>query len=414
MRRHPLQAPVTPMSVTIEPVYQPVVALDGRVVVGYEALTRPLDGPWRNPIELLEAAASTDTTVAFDWRCRLTAVKVALEAHFPSDLMLFVNAEPVALDAPPPPGSLALLAQAGRMSITVEITERDLMRNPAGLLRAADHARHLGWRIAVDDVGADSSSLALLPLLRPDVIKLDMTLIHGKSSIETASIVAAVTAESERTGALVLAEGIENVAHEDKALDMGATWGQGWLYGTPGALPGVNAPAVRGLPPSVESAVTVRAPAAVTPFGVAGALGAPRSCGQGLYDEMERNLLRAAAASGPSTIVLATCGPEGADSTRAVLDALAPSTAMTAVFDSAPTVNPSAYRKVAIESVDPLASERSVIVVAPFLTAALIGLDRGESADGTRMYDYRLTYDRNVTLDAATILLHRIPARVSG
>jgi hypothetical protein len=59
--------------------------------------------------------------------------------------------------------------------------------------------------IALDDVGADVRSLALMPLLRPDVIKLDLRLVHEQATTEVAEIVNAVNAERERTGALVLA-----------------------------------------------------------------------------------------------------------------------------------------------------------------------------------------------------------------
>ena len=402
---------VTPLTVGIEPVYQPVVALDSRAIMGYEALTRPCtDSPWTSPIQLLEAAHVMNATVAFDWRCRLAALRGALDAHMPPDMVLFVNAEPVALDAPPPADSAGLLAAAGALSITVEITERHLMRNPAGLLRAVEHARHLGWRVAIDDVGADSSSLALLPLIRPDVIKLDMRMVQGRSTSETAVIVSAIAAESDRTGARVLAEGIETEDHERTALDMGATVGQGWLYGTPGPLPNFMQTPTPHRPAHPEPAVTVRVPTAVTPYGVVSALGAPRRSGRSLYDEMEMGLLRTAAAMGPSAIVIATRGPDhGArHSFDAILDELAGRTALTAVFEPCPAREAARYRAVTVDASDPLALERSIIVVAPFQTAALVGLDRGTSDDGRHLYNYRLTYDRNVVLDAATVLLHRL------
>ena len=61
-----------------------------------------------------------------------------------------------------------------------------------------------------DDIGADSASLTFMPLLRPDVIKLDPRLVQDRPGPAIAEIVHAVNAYAERTGALVLAEGIEN------------------------------------------------------------------------------------------------------------------------------------------------------------------------------------------------------------
>ena len=94
--------------------------------------------------------------------------------------------------------------------------------------------------MAVDDVGADSMSLAFLPLLRPDVVKLDLRLVQERPGPAIAEIMNAVNAHAERTGAVVLAEGIETEEHLVMARALGATLGQGWLFGRPGpgAAPG--------------------------------------------------------------------------------------------------------------------------------------------------------------------------------
>ena len=85
------------------------------------------------------------------------------------------------------------------LSIIMEITERELTADPAGLLRSAAWVRARGWRVALDDVGADPASLALLPLLHPDVIKLDLRLVQANTSIEVADIITAVNAHAERS-----------------------------------------------------------------------------------------------------------------------------------------------------------------------------------------------------------------------
>lgn len=414
MRPHSTGVPISPMSVPITSAYQPIVALDDRSVVGYEALVRTCgEGPPTTPTDLLRAAREQSTTAEFDWRCRATALQGAVEARYPDRLALFVNAEPTALDVPPPPDCLPMFAEASALSIVVEITERDLMGDPAGLLRAAEHARNLGWRVAIDDVGADSTSLALIPLLRPDVIKLDMTIVQGRSTDETAAIVAAVTAEAECTGALVLAEGIETDRHEGYARDMGAVLGQGYLYGQPGSLPdfGVASQPVRSL--ELNATVTVRAPLAVTPYGVTQPLSAPRHADSTLLDAIENSLLRGACGTGSSTVVLATLDTStGLTPARAAIyDELAACTALTAVFDTHPAPMEHSFRAVLVGADEPLAIERCVVVVAPMSSAALIAVERGVGDDGRPKYDYRLTYDRHVVLDAATVLLRRIPDR---
>jgi predicted signal transduction protein with EAL and GGDEF domain len=91
----------------------------------------------------------------------------------------------------------------------VELTERTLTNRLAELLPAVQRARADGWGIALDDVGADTRSLALMPVLRPDVIKLDLRLVQEQPTPEIAAIAGAVGAQAERTGATVVAEGIE-------------------------------------------------------------------------------------------------------------------------------------------------------------------------------------------------------------
>ena len=52
---------------------------------------------------------------------------------------------------------------------------------PAELLAAVERLRARGWGVALDDVGADHRSLALMPFVRPDVIKLDLRLVQANS-----------------------------------------------------------------------------------------------------------------------------------------------------------------------------------------------------------------------------------------
>ncbi|WP_255122751.1 EAL domain-containing protein [Rhodococcus sp. 14-2470-1b] len=416
--RHHDTAAASPLTVDIDSVYQPIVALDSNCIVGFEALTRAGPGsPWPTTPGLLSAAESYDVIADFDWRCRLTALRGALDAGLPDGLMLFVNAEPVALESSPPRQSSTLLAQARGMSIVIEITERNLLRDPARLLRAVEHARHLGWRVAVDDVGADSSSLALLPFLRPDVIKLDMGLVQSRPTAHTAAVVSAVAAEADRTGARIVAEGIETEQHLRTALNMGASWGQGYLFGPPAPLPAFGGGARSVDPEARDVAVTVRAPAAVTPYGVVSAATRSRRADEALVGALGSGLLLSAMTAGPSTIVLVTTGSSLSLNRihAAEVNDVAANSALTVVFGTRDpeSVRPDTgdarhrFREVAVGPDEPLAEEHSIVVVSPVLTVALVALPVGAAPDGTCMYDYRLTYDRDVVLDAATTLLQR-------
>src|SRR6188472_4163052 len=193
----------------VRSVYQPVVALPDRRVVAYEALARgPVGSPLESPGALFGAAAAEGTTADLDRACRAAAVDGALGALDPSTALL-VNVEPDVLD-PVPAAAAPLLERAkGELSVIAEITERRLTHRPAELLRAVAALRRRGWGIALDAVGADWRSIALMPFLRPDVVKLDMRLVQEPFGAEAAALVRAVRVYADETVAAILAEGIE-------------------------------------------------------------------------------------------------------------------------------------------------------------------------------------------------------------
>ncbi|WP_162246774.1 MULTISPECIES: EAL domain-containing protein [unclassified Rhodococcus (in: high G+C Gram-positive bacteria)] len=409
-----------PAGLTVHSLYQPVVDLSTRALVGYEALARgPVGTPWESPAALFESARAHGTVGQLDWMCRVSALRGALEANLPTGLQLFVNMEPSAMNLAPPAGVAALLAEASRLSVVVEITERDLIADPASLLEAVERVRDRRWLVAVDDVGAETASLALLPFLRPDIIKLDMTFTQQRATADTARVLAAVSAESDRTGAVVLAEGIETEEHLHLAREMGAALGQGWLFGTPAPLPRREphaGPTAADLPSDSPFAVglTHRMPSAPTPFALAAATGGIRRGRLSLLSTIIDQFALHAAATGPSTIVLATVPHSFEVSAEQMHQAahLAASGTLVALFGrggAATTPPVPGLHTMRLPAADPLLRELSVIVVSPHFTAAVIGAetDGDGSTESDPVFDYRLTYDRELVLDAATLLLRR-------
>ena len=100
------------------------------------------------------------------------------------------------------------------------------------------------------------------------MIKLDLQLMQDSPSCEIAEVVHAVNAEAERTGALILAEGIETEEHLRRALALGASYGQGWLFGRPGELRPDHEPGEgEGIFPLRRNAATIL-PRDRTPFEI--------------------------------------------------------------------------------------------------------------------------------------------------
>ncbi|MDG4825393.1 EAL domain-containing protein [Asanoa sp. WMMD1127] len=219
----------------IEPVFQPVVSLVDLRPVGFEAFARGPAGRFRSPAALFGAAAEAGRSAELDELCAALATTAFREAAMP-DLALFVNFNPDTLSHEPIEGEGPAYADLmAESNVVMEITEKAVTRRPAGLLDAVvDARRHLA-RIALDDIGVDPASLAAMPLINPDVIKLDKTIIQSTSP--DSHVINAVLDDARQRGAQIVAEGVEDGEHLAAARSLGATLAQGWLFGRPGPLP---------------------------------------------------------------------------------------------------------------------------------------------------------------------------------
>ena len=221
----------------VQTLFQPIVELDTGHLVAVEALARgPVGTPLHNPVALFAAAADFGLLHELDTLCAARALQTA--RAYPGRLppLLFVNSDPGAFTGPPPPELRAAIADPGPYRVVLEFTERALGVNPTGLLDVSRMVHQDGNGTALDDLGADPLSLAFLPLLEPEVVKLDMHLLRNPFSGHTITTVTGVGAFAERTGAAVIAEGIETEQDRARAKAFGAQWGQGWLFGRPGPL----------------------------------------------------------------------------------------------------------------------------------------------------------------------------------
>ena len=224
----------------IEPQFQPIVDLDSMTVVGYEALARWPSAPDVTPAEVFDHARRIGRLGDLDWECRRAAVVGALGAQLTRPMSVFINVEPTTLNSSPrwpfPTGRFREITEHD-LQIIVEFTERDLLVDPASVLYAVDWARDRGCGIALDDVGLNPESLALLPLVLPDVVKLDRRILADPWLPGFDDTVSAVVDYASATGAVILAEGIEHADDLGVARAVGATLGQGYMLGRPGPAP---------------------------------------------------------------------------------------------------------------------------------------------------------------------------------
>jgi EAL domain-containing protein (putative c-di-GMP-specific phosphodiesterase class I) len=413
--------PVAPIAAllsngTARSVYQPVVHLPERRVVAYEALARgPVGSPLESPAAMFSAAAAEGLIPELDWACRMAAMGGAVDGRLDPGTALLVNVEPDVLDAEVPAAAAPLLRFAeGELTLIAEITERRLADRPAELLRAVATLRERGWGFALDDVGADWRSVALMPFLRPDVVKLDMRLVQEPFDADAAAIVRAVRAYAAASGAAVLAEGIETEEHEQRALAWGATLGQGWLYGRPEPLPAVP---VTGAGARGHLVTRLPSDGARTPGQVAEDAGvhfdvAPKGALLAHSIAMECRAL-----ADPDPVVVLGCFQSARHFTSATASRYAQLAARSAFvgafgigLDDAPAAG---VRGARLHVNEQLAGEWNVIVVGPHQAAALIARDLGDTgADRERRFAHTLIEDRELVLRAARALMLRIAGAV--
>jgi EAL domain-containing protein (putative c-di-GMP-specific phosphodiesterase class I) len=223
----------------LDSVFQPIVRLSSGETIGYEALVRgPAGSSFADAPSLLRQAYRSDHVVEFDWVARAAACRAALAAGLAQDQLLFLNIEPLALGSDCPPDLWPDIVTAfARFRVVLEVTERSLGRDPRSLLEGIDRQRPDVCGLAVDDLGANPAALSMLPVLAADVIKLDQSITQAGPTPATMQIMDIAYEEAERTGATILAEGIETPADAAFARSAGAVLGQGNHLGPPARLP---------------------------------------------------------------------------------------------------------------------------------------------------------------------------------
>jgi EAL domain-containing protein (putative c-di-GMP-specific phosphodiesterase class I) len=398
--------------------YQPIVDLETGETVAFEALARGPEGsPLENPAALFHTARATGRLGELDALCRQRAVQGMLEARLPRELLLFVNVEPASIGLRTEARPIQPVDEdeqddaesegAGRMRIVMEITERALTSRPAELLALVERCRSRGWGVALDDVGSDSRALALMSLIEPDVFKLDLRLVQARATAEIAAVVAGVEAQAERSGTLILAEGIETAEHLALARGMGARLGQGWYFGRPGPLPARMLKVARTIDLAGRSLAARR-----SPFEIAAEKRPVRRATKPLLLSMSHHLENEALALGQKAVVFGTFqhARHFTPRTRYRYSLLAQDTAFVGVLAENMTPAPvRGVRGARLADDDPLRGEWDLAVVGPHFAAALVSRDLGdEGPEDKRRFDYVMTYDRDIVVEIARSLMSRL------
>ncbi len=225
----------------LRPHYQPILDLGSGRVHGFEGLIRgPSDSLLHSPLNLFKVALLTGQQVQLEAACCRTLLQGFKASGLPQKL--FLNVSPGCLSRTP---FLDLFQKEGLEAlgftpdrIVIELTENQPTYDFNQLVGTAQLFRKLGLAIAMDDLGEGFSSLRLWSELRPEYVKIDKHFIHGVSQDPVRhQFLRSLRDIAAKTGARMVAEGIELEADLGVVQDLGLDLGQGYLFGRPAPTP---------------------------------------------------------------------------------------------------------------------------------------------------------------------------------
>ena len=222
---------------SLSTLFQPIISLSERRILGYEALTRgPSNSPLHSPIPLFAVARQSARLSELEVLSRQSACRRFSEQQLPG--LLFLNISPETLLEPEhqPGRTLQLLETYGiaPSQVVIELTEQAPIDDFALLHTALHHYRSMGFSIALDDLGAGYSSLRLWSELRPDYVKIDRHFIDGiHLDAVKREFVGSILKMARASRAQVIAEGIELPEELAVLADMGVDLLQGYLFSRP-------------------------------------------------------------------------------------------------------------------------------------------------------------------------------------
>jgi EAL domain-containing protein (putative c-di-GMP-specific phosphodiesterase class I) len=211
---------------------QPIISWSGRRTFAYETLLRTDEPTLRSPLDFFDAAERLGKAAELGRIIRQHIARQLRET--PAPALLFVNLHPADLEDD------ELYADDGALTpfakqIVLEITERAALDRIHELQSRVTRLRTLGYRIAIDDLGAGYAGLTSFAQLEPEVVKVDMSLVRGidRSPVKQKLVRSIITLCTE-LGIQLVAEGIETPQERDALITLGGDLCQGYLFAKPG------------------------------------------------------------------------------------------------------------------------------------------------------------------------------------
>lgn len=217
---------------TVWMAYQPIVHPATRRVVAYEALVRTREPTIPHPGVLFSVAERLDRVAEVGRAVRAQVAATLSSSDVAADIFVNLHAQDL-LDDDLFDSKAPLTCFARR--VVLEITERVALDHHVDVPARIKRLRTLGFRIALDDLGAGYAGLSYFALLTPDVVKLDISLVRDvdRHTIKQ-RLVGSFSSLCKELGMAVVAEGIETEAEREMVTSLGTELLQGYRFARPG------------------------------------------------------------------------------------------------------------------------------------------------------------------------------------
>jgi EAL domain-containing protein (putative c-di-GMP-specific phosphodiesterase class I) len=215
--------------------YQPIVLWSAQRVFAYEALLRSREPTLPTPKAVLDAADRLNRVHELGRAIRSSVARDI--PSFPDTMQVFVNLHPLDLLDDDLVGGTCPLTEHSRR-VVLEVTERATLEGMHDVRQRVASLRSLGYRIAIDDLGAGYAGLTSFAHLEPDVVKVDRSLVQDIGSDRTKQkLLSSLAHLCEQLDMRVICEGIETNEERDTLLTLDCDLLQGYLFARPERVP---------------------------------------------------------------------------------------------------------------------------------------------------------------------------------
>ncbi len=225
-------------------VFQPILDLHQATVVGFEGLIRgPAAHPLHAPVDLFRVARACGTVAEVEYLARRTVLEAFSRMDFPGKVFLNVSPDILLQQGSKTGETLKVIGRLGLQpgQVIIEITENAPTLDYQLLRDATRHYRNMGFEIAIDDLGEGFSGLRLWSEIRPNYVKIDKHFIQNiHLDPVKLQFVRSIQEIASKSGARVIAEGIESQAELSAIRNLGVAYGQGYHIARPDAAPPVE------------------------------------------------------------------------------------------------------------------------------------------------------------------------------